>query len=262
MVRKVQLLLASSLLFTETSAQAQPRDSSRDEAVLEIVLPFAVRFGDQVVPARRYRLTLGADGFAFVDAQSMLLAATVAVEEVTSATAVTKPEVAIEVLGDAVIITLRHLDQSYHAHGDKIALLPSTERRVELAAKSETLLGDVAAESTSERQLIDQALVRHLVDVKHCADKAHRGRWQTDEPRFFACVCPLIVKWRLPRLAHAVRVHRPLTKGRHGFSFTVTPEGRATDCRVWAGLEPPADPVAPASTEAAAPTVEGAPTTP
>lgn len=235
------LLLAGSVISV-TTLHAQPRDSSRDTTPLTVTIPFATRFGETVVAPRRYRVTLDANGLALVDPDSMLLVAVVPVEQSTAADSVAAPEVSIAVHGSELTITLRHLDQVYHAHGAQAELVTDRAPQVELAGKSETLVADAAPETTTERDLIDRALVRYLGDVKHCADKAHRARWQTDDPKFVRCLCPMTEKWRLPRLEHAIRVHRPLTRGRHGFSITVSPEGRATECRVWAGVEPPAEP--------------------
>jgi hypothetical protein len=92
--------------------------------------------------------------------------------------------------------------------------------------------------------LVSSALIRprrYRRSLRHCADAAHRSRWRTDDPRFVRCVCPIVERWRLPTVSTPLRMHHPLAKGRSGFSFTVTAEGKAVACRVWVGPSPPVD---------------------
>ncbi|MBI3179839.1 MAG: hypothetical protein HYZ27_09275, partial [Deltaproteobacteria bacterium] len=76
------------------SAVAQPREGPAPAAAFDLVLPVAARFGEQVVAARRYRLTLGAPGFALADAETMVLMYTLPVQE-AAAEAVAQPVVSV-----------------------------------------------------------------------------------------------------------------------------------------------------------------------
>ncbi len=97
-------------------------------------------------------------------------------------------------------------------------------------------------EPTTDLGLVEQALPRlESSIIAQCADRAHKSKWETDNPKFEKCVCPQVAKWRLPKVSHELRVQRALSKGKNGYSFTSDSDGRARDCRVWSGVSAPND---------------------
>jgi hypothetical protein len=113
---------------------------------------------------------------------------------------------------------------------------------VVLAAKSETRLERRGPVELSGAELVERAVKRYFGGIKHCVDKAQRNRWVTDDPRFYRCVCPIVLKWRLPRVKSELVIHYPLARGRSGMTFTATPAGKVASCRVWIGAKPPEEP--------------------
>jgi len=113
--------------------------------------------------------------------------------------------------------------------------------------KDEATMATPTPETPPERVWVTQAVARYLESLTDCGDKAQKNHWATDDPRFVRCVCPLALKWRLPKLAAPLLFHTPIVKGKNGLSLTVTPEGKASNCRVWVGAEPPPPPAEPAA---------------
>jgi hypothetical protein len=256
-----------AVIVAATTAHAQRRGGGSANTVLEVTLKSAVKFGDIVVPASRYRISVSVRGLSFAHPTTMVAVATVPATETASAETVQKPTVEVVEKGaDEVQIIVRSLDRVVVAKGVKTTV-ERKRRDVELVSRHQADLGAVVPEQKTEVELIHHALSkRYIRDVKHCADKAHRSRWQTDDKRFWNCVCPLADRWRLPKVSADVRVHEPLAKGKSGISITVTPDGKVKDCRVWVGAEPPADERAkkekPASGTAVAAETPPAPATP
>jgi hypothetical protein len=223
-------------------AQAQRRDRGPASGVFQITLTSPVRFGDVVVPPRNYRLTLSHGGFALADADSMVHVATVPVEASTGHATVATATVEVDQQGETVTLVMRYSDRVLEAVGTATEPAVPEPIRVVLAGKRETLVDTkISRAETTDLENVVRALKRYRRSLQHCTDAAHRSRWQTDDPRFVRCVCPIIERWRLPKVSTPLRVHRPLAKGRSGFSFTVTVEGKVTGCRVWIGAAPPAD---------------------
>ncbi|MBI3178857.1 MAG: hypothetical protein HYZ27_04310, partial [Deltaproteobacteria bacterium] len=127
----------------------------------------------------------------------------------------------------------------YTAAGVATKETPAQPTLVTLAGKEETALDRRTPEERTARSLVEHAIKRYEPMLGECVDKAHRGRWGTDDPRFMKCLCPLLDTWRLPRVKEAMRIHHALAPGRAGVSFTATPKGKATECRVWSGAKSP-----------------------
>ncbi len=246
-IRTVALLWALS-----ATASAQPREGTATAAAFDLVLPVTARFGDQVVAARRYRLTLAAQGFALADPESMVFMHSLAVQEAQAA-AVAEPKVKVERRGNTVMVTLHSGDRVYSAHGVVAEAAAQQATLVTLAAKEETALDRQTPEEKTARSVIEQAVKRHEPMLNECVDKAQRGRWGTDDPRFVKCLCPLLDMWRLPRLKEDLRIHHALAPGRAGVSFTATVKGKATACRVWTGAKSPEEMAAPPAAGTATP---------
>ena len=226
------------LLLSASLATAQRREGKVETRVLRLSLEQPVRFGNVVVPAHTYRAMLGADGLALVDPETMVLVATVPVAMTDDPEPRAEPLVQVYRSGARVEIVVHLGTQVARAQG---VVAPPAEGApdVTLAGKAETTVVADLPEQESERALVDRAVQRYFSGIKHCADKAHRNHWTTDDPRFVSCVCPLLEKWRLPKVKAPLRVDHPLVKGRSGFSFTATPGGRPAGCRVWVGAAPP-----------------------
>ncbi|MEE8408154.1 MAG: hypothetical protein V3T05_00985 [Myxococcota bacterium] len=208
-----------------------------------------VQFGDVRVPKRRYRLTLGADSFALADINTMVLIATIPVEETTMVEIVTPAKVEIKQKGSTVEIVLRYADKQYRAVGSTAERAVPDASLVTLAGRKERTVERADPAAATDAANVRRALRRYLRSVNHCADAAHRSRWRTDDPRFIRCVCPIVAKWRLPKVKKRLRVNQPLAKGRSGFSFSVIADGSTDACSVWTGAVPPPPPKA----ESAAP---------
>lgn len=112
---------------------------------------------------------------------------------------------------------------------------------IELGEKQAQPVAAGAPVETSEQTLVEQALKRYERAIVPCIDQQHRAQWPTDHEAFTKCVCPHVVKWRLPKTTVELRQHRPLAKGKSGYSFSLDASGRPQFCRVWAGAAPPDD---------------------
>ncbi|MFC1611306.1 hypothetical protein ACFL6C_10120 [Myxococcota bacterium] len=239
-VRTVAIAVVAVVVSEGAPAHAQRREGARVTSVFNVKLPVGVKFGEILLPQRTYRVTLASAGFAFADPSTMVLVATVPAERSETSETVDVPRINIEQSGSSVAIVMRYGDRMARAVGvaTDVTSKPG-EALVILAGKTETTVNRPGPAEMSDRQLIERAVKRYFGSIKHCRDKVHRNRWGTDDPRFFRCVCPIIEKWRLPRIKSQLVFHLPLSKGRSGFSFTVTATGRITTCRVWTGANPP-----------------------
>lgn len=262
-----QLLLGAAALWLAPAASvAQRREGSTSDARLELALPAAVRFGEQVLPARLYRLSLAEGKLSFTDANTMVTAATVAVVESAGSDWVSPAKVELKKKGAAIEVIVRSGDRIYVASGAPAdgGGAGAQSYEVQLAKNATALDLGAAPEQQSDRQLVARALERYGADVKRCAEKAQKSAWTTDDPRFVKCVCPLAKKWRMPKLSAELLMHHELAKGRAGMSFTVSADGKVKSCRVWVGASPPAEesaaPAAPAQAapETAPPAAEAA----
>jgi hypothetical protein len=239
----LRALVVVSILASAVTARGQRRGGEHHTQVLQIQLPVQVRFGDTTVAARTYRLTLVSGGFALTDPTTMLTVANIPVTGTEADKAVPTPRAELERHGDRVQIVMRAGDRVYRATGQANTVAPAAAPSYAVTlAKSEREVAGGMPEQQTPAQLVARAAKRYASGVKHCADKAHRGRWTTDDPRLVRCVCPIVRRWKMPALDAPLLMHWPLAKGRHGFSFSVTPEGKVTSCRVWAGAKPPPDP--------------------
>ncbi len=238
----VMVILGVILASAASPAAAQRRDGGTATGVFKITLTAPVRFGDVTIPGRRYRLTLGTGSFSLADINTMVLIATIPAQETTVSEIVTPAKVEVKQSGNTVEIVLRYSDKQYRAVGITAEPAVQDVSRVTLAGKKERVVEQTDPTAATDAANVRRALRRYLRSVKHCADAAHRSRWRTDDPRFIRCVCPIVAKWRLPKVKKRLRVHQPLAKGRSGFSFSVTIEGRTDACRVWAGASPPPPP--------------------
>ena len=242
MARTVLVAVSVWCLVVTGPALAQRRgERPRTGGELDIRLPSPIKIGTVFLPARVYRLSLGAGKLSFSDPLTMTTQATVPVSEKQMDTTVKTPTAEVVQKGNKVLVRVRHRDRLIEVQGVQTSAIEDGGSRVTLAGKEETQLGKKVVQNESELALVQQALVRYVKSVLPCADRAHRGHWGTDDPRFEKCVCPWMDKWRLPPVSKEMRVHSPLAKGKSGFSFSVTPNGRANSCRVWIGAKPPKD---------------------
>jgi len=235
-----RVLVAAAITMVVAPAQAQRREGRQSTSVLEVRLPVCVKFGKLAIPARSYRVTLGAGVFALADPQTMVVIATVPVTEAETAKAVEQPRIEIEHVGSRVDIVMLAGDRIYRATGVAAEGESPEPSPVVLAGKQERVVEGGGPEQRTATQLVARATKRYMSGIKHCVDKAHRSRWGTDDHRFVKCVCPIVLRWKMPPINAPLLMHWPLAKGRHGFSFHVTPAGKVTSCRVWAGSKPPA----------------------
>lgn len=223
---------------------AQRRGEQRGTPPLQVTLPTATAFGAAVLPPRTYRITVTPQGLVLAHPTSMVVAGTIPVVESSQNVSVAVPTVTLARKDKTVTIVVRSRDRIYTASGRVTELAAAAGPSVTLAAKSETAIDAGVPEAPSEGQLIDRALKRYVRGVAHCSDKAQKARWNTDHPRFTRCVCPQVKRWRMPKAATSRRVDHFLVAGRFGFSFTVTPTGQTSECRVWSGRMPPGLPPA------------------
>ena len=240
-------------------ALAQRRgENSASASALLMELKTAARFGEVTVPAGRYRVDIADGRLTLADPVTMVLVASLAAGETTAPDGSLSAVQVVE-HGDEVQLVVRSQDRVFTARGVRAAANPAASAaHVDLAPKAESAI--VATEGPTEGDLVTQAVQRYIRGIAHCVDGAQKAHWMTDDPRFANCLCPVASKWRLPKVQSPMRVHQPLVAGKLGFSFTATPEGHLTACRVWAG------PQAPELTDAApanpnAPSPAKAPTT-
>ncbi len=235
-------LVFSLVLAQASGLSAQPRGSEVHDRGLELVLPVAVRLGEAVVSAGRYRVSVNNGVMALAHPSSMVTAATVAVTQASASEAAAAPTVYLRDLGKSVEIVLLSQADIFTAPGTKVEAPMAASAQVALAGKNETAIAHVEPALPDEVAAVDAALARFLPSLLDCGDKAQRHRWPTDDARFVKCVCPLVDKWRLPKVSADLRVHRVIVKGKSGVSVTVGKDGRARQCRVWSGPQAPAEP--------------------
>jgi hypothetical protein len=226
-----------------TAAHAQRGQETRARS-LSVMLPKPVMFGDQMVPAGRYRVSLSTRGMSLAHPTTMVTVATVPATETADNPPVASPTAELVSKKDGVVeIIVRSNDRVVVATGVETTGAGKSESPdVELAGRSDAELGPVHPKAKSELELVEHALSkRYLRDVAHCADQAHRSHWKTDDRRFIRCVCPIAERWRLPPVSNDMRVHQALAKGKSGMSLTVSTKGKVSNCRVWVGPKPPSD---------------------
>jgi hypothetical protein len=236
--RQSCVVIITAMLTLGSVALAQRREGSTAPVVLEVQLKESVKFGNVVVPAHTYRLNLSADGLAFADVETMVFVATVPVQITEVGEAAAEPTATVKQTGAKVEVTVKIGKQVARAEGVTGAAI-GQDLDVMLDSRAEAIVKDATPEEQSERALVEQGVQLYLSGIKHCADQVHKGRWGTDDPRFVKCVCPVLAKWRLPKVKARLRIDLPLAKGHSGFSFTAMPDGRPIECRVWAGAAPP-----------------------
>ncbi|MEM6531268.1 MAG: hypothetical protein AAF654_01525 [Myxococcota bacterium] len=246
-----QMFLVALIAFLVAApAIAQRRDGGGASSSLEIQLKRSTAFGDTVLAAGTFRLSLSGDRIVFSEARTMLTQGTVPAVATQLAQAVDKATVQIKQDPKRVEIRLRYRDREYTVVGRPTELAKKGTQVDLRASKAGFGVTGGIPERQTDEQLVVQALNRYEKDIRHCGDAAHKQHWTTDHPRFRRCVCPLTGKWRLPKVSKDLRVHRPLAKRKSGYSITVTAAGKVADCRVWIGSKPPADEKRPASEEA------------
>jgi hypothetical protein len=261
---RAAVLFAFGLVLVSSLAGAQRRDGEVGGG-LELKLPVAVRFGAVLVASGRYRVSVGEGMLALALPESMVTVANVPVLQSAASDSAELPEVFVREVEGGVEIVVFSQDRIFTARGEKADAQAKGDSLVELAGKRETAIGSAAPVTQDELAALDGALRRFMPSISHCGDKAHRSRWATDDLRFQKCVCPLLEKWRLPKTAGPLRLHRQLIKSKNGVSFTVGKDGRAGECRVWSGARSPEEqatspsPAAPAAAPAPAPGIPPAP---
>ncbi len=234
--------LVALLGAVPAAALAQPRGSEVATRAVELSLPVAARFAGTSVPAGSYRVSLTEAGLTLTDATSMVQVATLPVQRATVKSAVKEPSASCKTHGKQVEIVLLARDEVFTVRGERQEEKPKAEgSKVDLEKdKAEAKLDAPAGDAPpSDLALVEAALKRFEPEVLPCAEKAQRGRWPTDDARFAKCVCPIAQRWRLPKVTAPLRLHRFLTKGKSGYSLTISPEGKASACRVWAGPRSP-----------------------
>lgn len=230
-----------ALVFA-SSASAQRRDSAAQLPTVETKLPAAAQFGNVTLPSRAYRISLTPQGLLFIDPQSLVWIATIPATEADASERVTTPAIEVAETGGEVKLVMRYETHTYTSVGKKVS-------EATAAASSPVALANLGGaelpasnDPVTPLDFVKAALPRLEVSlVQQCAERATKARWGTDNAQFEKCVCPQVVKWRLPKNDAPARVQRPLAKGQNGYSFTADTTGRAQNCRVWAGSAPPAD---------------------
>ena len=91
----------------------------------------------------------------------------------------------------------------------------------------------------TEAELLHRGLSRYISSVVHCAKKSEKFRWKTGESKLDRCTCPIVESWRLPRVKEPVRVSLRIQNFKMGISLTVTPKGKAEQCKTWASRTSP-----------------------
>lgn len=238
--------------------RAQARRGAADGSLVPLFvdLPVAVRFDQTVLAPQRYRIIVAQDGVAFADPLTMVVATLVPITPLELEDVPVHDRVELTVHDTQVEIVVHRGVWQYSLSG-MVTAPPPPESDVALGTKTERVVQ--APLPLTEKQLVERAMHRYLEGLQGCADSAQKNRWETDDPRFVQCVCPLLQTWRLPKVSQAVRLHQPLAPGQSGFSFTATPEGRVAQCRVWMGPKPPANETTAAPPTAPAPNPPGVP---
>ena len=229
------------LLFHLGGVQAKRRQGKQVLVNLSFNLTRPAMFGNVLVPARPLHLILSKETFVFTDPKTMFLVSTVPV--VTSKSPrefLDSPKLKKMERNGKVTLRLFHKDRIYTALGVSLKEGQKQKKGPKTASKKEGV--DVVAQVTEhpeDAELIVGASGRYREGVIHCAENAFRFRWGTDHPKFKRCLCPITSSWRLPRLKTSIRVSIELERYRSGMSFTATPKGRVTECRVWRGRVAP-----------------------
>ncbi len=247
-MKRAELLLGVSVLFSAPlDAAAERRDGAQVPAVLQVVLDAPTRFGALLLSPRAYRVTIAGENLVFADPTTMVTAGSVAAESSEQATVVERPSATVTRDGAQVIVSVRYADRLVRASGTVVTPPAGEESWVSFGDKQAAALPGGAGEEASAAQLVKAALQRYLGGVKHCGDLAHRHRWETDDPRFVNCVCPIALRWRMPKLSRELEAHQILAAAKNGFTLTVSPAGKVLGCRVWTGAQPPVPPTPPAA---------------
>ena len=252
----LKLLAVVAVVSASAQAKAQRRDSAAILPTAETKLATPVQFGTVTVPARNYRVSLTPQGFSFIDAASLVALATVPVAGAD--TADTAPTATLEVTekGNDVRIVMHYESHTYTAVGKKLSAKADAGGSQVKYDDLETKALPAPTGPSTPQALVEAALPRFEASiVNECAERAQRARWETDNAQFDKCVCPQVARWRVPKVTDELRLHRPLSKGRNGYSFTVGKDGHTKNCRVWSGSSAPAD-----DTIAWRPVRKGAPT--
>jgi hypothetical protein len=235
-------VLLSLLLPGSAAAEGGRREGPPPPTSLSLTLPVTATFAGVVVPARRYRLSVVATGLALADPDTMVLVATLPVTDTQVADAVTEPTVTVQQRGTTVEISVRWADRWLRATGAAGGASSSGAAPIAMADKAATAVPAATGEELTDVQLVAVAVQRLLGGVKHCGENAKRRHWETDDPRFVKCLCPIALRWHLPKVREVRVTHHVLLKDKNGFSLTVTPTGHVSLCRVWVGEAPPAPP--------------------
>ncbi len=179
-----------------------------------------------------------------VEAKTMVVKAKVRAQEKDSGQYHTRPRLGFSVLKKQSkgVLDFFVQDRVYTAFVsvDEHAQKPGSSTVVLEQKKKESKVHERESAETEVMQ-IQKTLKKYGQSVVQCADRAMSVRWETDDPRFKTCVCPIVQKWKLPKITQPKRVHHFLVKKRWGFSFTLSKNGQAEKCRVWAGSKPPKD---------------------
>ena len=94
-------------------------------------------------------------------------------------------------------------------------------------------------DNPSDAQLLHQALKRYKTSVEHCGYKAKQRMRRQNLQKYALCACPIIERWRLPKLRQKVRVSSYVLPYQSGYSFLALPNGKVDGCRMWIGNMPP-----------------------
>lgn len=230
---------------------AQPALAQRrgDETVHttsgKVQVPVSASYGDEPLARGAYYWLLNADRLVFSEPSTMVEVAAVKLHEIDQAPAnveLTTDGITFLAASSAVTLVLRFQGRYYQAEGKADPDLPMRATdlsSVELSNKSEVPVPGLPQETWSEAQLVDRTLARYHSSLDHCTRKALAQHLATDDERFVQCVCPIVKKWRLPKVRANLRMHHVLSLGKLGLSLTATPAGKSLDCRVWAGAKPP-----------------------
>lgn len=240
--RRTPLVLLALISLASSSAWAQRREGSSSTPTGEAKLPSPVQFGEITIPARLYRVSLTPQGFSFIDPQSLVAIASVPVTVAENAESVPAAKLDVSEKGLELRLVMHYENRSYTAVGKKLTAPTDASSSAITYDPLSTKALPASTEPNTPLAVVEAALPRlEKSVVSQCADRAHKARWETDNPQFDKCVCPQVAKWRLPKHTEELRVQRPLAKGRNGYSFTVDTAGRTKNCRVWSGATAPAD---------------------
>ncbi|MEC9466630.1 MAG: hypothetical protein VX834_12640 [Myxococcota bacterium] len=214
-----------------------------EEAMVELETP--VRFGEQIVAGTPHLVTLENRTLRFTDVWGMREVAGVRCRPKRfrkwQALATLETRRTGGLANPTVRLLFRYGYRSCEIMGraEPGAQLRSAR---ELTGKGEVIRAKVEGipRPQSPEEVLYRALARYTPSLGDCAKSGERSKWGTDDERFIRCACPLIERWRLPGQHESRRVSVQILDFALGFSMTVTEGGRAQQCRVWAGRQPPA----------------------